>query len=152
MNIDLPNHVYDVDIYRNYEHGLVTPLARGYRFRTEQSAVSRLDNLARIVDSPTGALSLCGFITDSSQNCLIQSLGKPRISGAERPLPGLVSGVFERRFGGCGDWPFNGAPTALPSARRIERGVGQRFPESPVWATTAVLLVLGLVARRRRSV
>lgn len=75
MNVDIANHVYDVDVYKNWQQALVTPLARGYSFRTEQSAVSRLDNFARIVDSPVGSLSVCGFNTSSADDCLIRSAG-----------------------------------------------------------------------------
>jgi len=95
MNIDLRNHLYDVDVYRNYEHGNVTPLARGYRFRTEQSAVTRLDNLARIVDSRTGALGVCGLNVDSADNCLIKSAGTR--GWASRAFP-AQSGHFRVAF------------------------------------------------------
>jgi hypothetical protein len=94
MNVDLANHVYDVDVYKNWEQAHVTPLARGYGFRTEQSAVTRLDNLARIVDSPVGALALCGFSINSADDCLIRTAGD---GWANQAFP-AQSGQFRAAF------------------------------------------------------
>jgi hypothetical protein len=56
--IDLPSKTYSVFV-RSYPGGETTQLARGYRFRTQQASVARLDNVAAIVDSTNGRLDTC---------------------------------------------------------------------------------------------
>jgi unsaturated chondroitin disaccharide hydrolase len=68
MRIDLPNRVYDVDV-TNWDFANQVPLARGYAFRTEQSAMTRIDNFGRIIDSPTGTVGVTGFTIDSQYAC-----------------------------------------------------------------------------------
>lgn len=57
--IDVPSKTYSVFL-RNYPDDTEsTPLARGYRFRTQQATVASLDRVAAIVDSPNGRLDVC---------------------------------------------------------------------------------------------
>jgi hypothetical protein len=54
MDIDLARHRYSVAAEEN--GGRTTQLAYDYEFRAEQANLSVLDNVARVVDSPTGSL------------------------------------------------------------------------------------------------
>jgi hypothetical protein len=74
LNVDIPSGVYDVDY--EAEDDTLYPLARGYRFRTEQSGVTRLDNAASLVDSATGSFRVCHYNTyRSPQGCLDATAG-----------------------------------------------------------------------------
>jgi hypothetical protein len=79
MEFDFVRRFYDV--YLRLPDDSLVDLARGYPFRTEQAAVSRLDNFARIVDSPTGSLHLCSFWAESTfAACTTQPAGSPWMS------------------------------------------------------------------------
>jgi hypothetical protein len=54
MDIDMTRRRYSVLVQENGGH--TTRLASNYAFRTEQSALAQVNNVARRVDSPTGSL------------------------------------------------------------------------------------------------
>jgi hypothetical protein len=87
VKVDIVNHVYDVDV--ELLDDTLLPLARGYRFRTEQSAVTRLDNAARILATGSGSFDACHFSTYRRPDpCL-----RARANG------GWVSEAFPRQAG-----------------------------------------------------
>lgn len=55
MIADLTSHTYSVSV----GNGDWQELARQYRFRTEQQAVTHLDNVAVMVDSSAGSITVC---------------------------------------------------------------------------------------------
>jgi hypothetical protein len=59
LAIDLANHTYSVFVRELYGSDPGVELAKGYRFRTQQQAVSRLDHVATIVASSTGRVDTC---------------------------------------------------------------------------------------------
>ena len=81
MEIDFVRRFYDV--YLRLPDDSLVDLARGYPFRTEQAGVNRLDNFARIVESPTGSVHMCSFWAASTlAECAIQQARSPWISQA----------------------------------------------------------------------
>ena len=56
--IDIPSRTYSVFVRPEGEYDFIE-LARGYRFRTQQAGVARLDNVAMIVASGLGGLTRC---------------------------------------------------------------------------------------------
>jgi hypothetical protein len=64
-------------------------IATDFAFRTEQSSVTQLDNLAAIVDSSHGTVQNCGFSKDPPSGCVASAAGAWRsraftLLGAER--------------------------------------------------------------------
>jgi hypothetical protein len=56
--VDLPTTTYSVLVWNPGENTYIE-LARGYRFRTQQQAVTALDGVAAVVDSATGRVEVC---------------------------------------------------------------------------------------------
>jgi hypothetical protein len=62
VSVDVTAHTYSVWVKERTAQGTpLTQIADHFAFRTEQSAVTRLDTVGRFVDAPSGALSLCGM-------------------------------------------------------------------------------------------
>jgi hypothetical protein len=57
--VDLANKTYSVWAYPEWTDGAIQ-LARGYRFRTQQASVTRLDHVASVVASSSGRVEMCG--------------------------------------------------------------------------------------------
>lgn len=68
--LDFMTHTYSASVGR-YGSPDRNEIAFAYSFRTEQSAMSRVDTLAREIDSPTGDVSICGYA--ASANCMTAS-------------------------------------------------------------------------------
>lgn len=80
MTSDLTSHSYSV-----FEGGSVAvELARQYRFRPSQAAVTHLDHLSVIVDSPTGSVTLCALSAVASAGLAYSREGEYAVA----PLPG----------------------------------------------------------------
>jgi hypothetical protein len=61
MQIDWDYHTYSARIRPWYFTGTEYTIADHYAFRSEQSALSHADTLARFVDSPTGNVGVCHY-------------------------------------------------------------------------------------------
>jgi hypothetical protein len=86
LDTDVRTHTYSVWLRDSF--GGYTAIARNYPYRTEQAGVTRLDDVASKVDSPTGSLEICAFqvVADATtaDNCLIVTAGD---GFATAPLP-----------------------------------------------------------------
>jgi phage replication-related protein YjqB (UPF0714/DUF867 family) len=69
LSVNVPAHMYS--IYVTPAGGTEQVVGLNYAFRTEQSAVSSLNNYGVIVDSATGSVRVCNFAVSSS-NTLFQ--------------------------------------------------------------------------------
>ncbi|HEX6276402.1 MAG TPA: hypothetical protein VFZ53_25350 [Polyangiaceae bacterium] len=106
--VDIPNRIYD--LWLAFDDDSRIQIARGYRFRTEQSAAVRLDNWAAIVASPSGSFDACFF-------------GASRV-GTDACLLGLAGGswgseAFPRQAGS-----FRVTFRAYPSEPRMDAVIG----------------------------
>jgi hypothetical protein len=62
VTVDLASRTYSVAVKERTEQGTpLTTLAEGYAFPPE-AGVTRIDNVARLVDSAAGALALCSVV------------------------------------------------------------------------------------------
>jgi hypothetical protein len=81
MNVDVTRRMYDVDL--TLPDGSMAALARGYPFRTERALLSRFDNFARIMVTPSGSAHVCAFwATSLAGPCAAQAAGSPWTSQA----------------------------------------------------------------------
>ena len=57
LDIDRPNRTYSASVAYGYDTPVV--IAQDYAFRTEQSGIASLDDLAQVVDGPEGSIQVC---------------------------------------------------------------------------------------------
>jgi hypothetical protein len=96
LKVDISSGLYDVD-FESVDDTLY-PLARGYRFRSEQTGVTRLDNLASLVDSASGSFQVCHSVTyRSPQACLDATSGGGWIAEAFPTQQGRFRVYYEAR-------------------------------------------------------
>jgi len=72
MDVDIPSHRYSVWV--TPPGGSEVQIARDFAFRSEQSAMARIDTIAAFVDSPTGYVFFCGT-TVSPPFCITSNQG-----------------------------------------------------------------------------
>jgi hypothetical protein len=86
LDVDVRTHTYSVWL-RNY-YGSYDAIARDYPFRTEQVAVTHLNDVASEVDAATGTLQICGVqvVADATtaDGCWIAAAGDGFVTA---PLP-----------------------------------------------------------------
>jgi hypothetical protein len=105
--VDLTAHRYSVVVAGS---GGTIEIARGYEFRTEQSAVAQLDHVASIVDTTAGALQVCGVRTRVSTDLAYIREGQ-HVAAA---MPGnqvVVADETTLYTLGASGAPVNAAPT-----------------------------------------
>jgi hypothetical protein len=76
LDVSIPTHTYTVWL-RRLDPPDETPvlLGQGLRFRTEQSSVTRLDNIGRFMDGTEGRLQTCGFTYTAPDACTASQAG-----------------------------------------------------------------------------
>jgi hypothetical protein len=108
MDVSIPTHRYTVFVrhldspYKTFEL-----LGENLRFRTQQSGVTRLDNVGRFTDAAAGDLETCGFLYTGPAACTASQAG----SWASRAFPSR-SGAIRIEF------------TATASAGSIDAVIG----------------------------
>ncbi len=107
---------------------------------------------ARSEDLPVPARSQMLFPDGGEAWCSPTSLsmvmaywaGKTGERGLDRPVPEVADGVYDRVYGGWGNWPFN---TAYAAAHGLEARVGRlaSLAEAGRWTAAGVPLVASVV-------
>jgi hypothetical protein len=119
LRMDLAAHNYIVWVrHPDGSHKDLEILGEDLAFRTEQSGATRLDNLARFVDSATGSLQTCGFGYASPTACTQSGAG----AWQDRAFPARTGLVRLEFYAWVNTWsidavigPSNGVPTAFKS-------------------------------------
>jgi hypothetical protein len=76
MDVNVTTHHYDVWVKHNDSPAKPFQLlASNFAFRTEQSGVTRLDNVGRFVDGAQGSIDTCGFSYSSPTACQSSTAG-----------------------------------------------------------------------------
>lgn len=93
MTSDLTSHTYSV-----FEGAAATELARQYRFRPSQAAVTHLDHLSVIVDGPMGSLTLCSLTSAASAGLAYSREGVYAVAPLAGDAAVISDGVTTQRL------------------------------------------------------
>jgi hypothetical protein len=129
MSVDVTSHRYSVWV--RHLDALAKPfelLASDFAFRSEQSGVTRLDNVGRVIDSPTGELETCAFRYSAPTACSVSRAGawqsqmfpsrtaRFQLAFDALPAASTLGGTVDAVIGAA-----NGDPNAFSSLAAIVR-------------------------------
>lgn len=112
MEVNITSHLYNVWVRHLDSPGKPFELlGAGLKFRSEQSGVTRLDNLARFVDGGQGRLQTCDFRYAKPEQCTVTGPS----TWASQAFP-LQASVFRLEF--------DVLPAANPSGASVDAVIG----------------------------
>jgi len=116
LDVNLATHTYDYWVKHDDAQGKEFELlGRNFAFRTEQSGVTRLDNIGRFVDSAAGSIDTCDFRYSSPSACWSSQAGS-WLSQTFPAQTGVLRLEFDATPGASSMDAVIGASNGVPSA------------------------------------
>jgi hypothetical protein len=75
LTVHTDTRTYDVVVWQDGMAETSREIAKDFAFRTEQSGMSRIDSVARIIDSSSGSLALCDFRAEPRDTGMLSETG-----------------------------------------------------------------------------